>query len=142
MIAFIGLYPTIASCQHVTEKIFLASDRMNYGLGDTISLFGQICPTDTLNYSRYLYVELITQQDSVLLRNKLKSDDRGRFCAKLPVETYWKQGTYHLRAYTRLMQNFNPLSFPCYSIQIGKQRQDSMKETKEVRCLCFPICME
>lgn len=33
MIAFIGLYPTIASCQHVTEKIFLASDRMNYGLG-------------------------------------------------------------------------------------------------------------
>ena len=31
MIAFIGLYPTIASCQHVTEKIFLASDRMNYG---------------------------------------------------------------------------------------------------------------
>lgn len=93
MIAFIGLYPTIASCQHVTEKIFLASDRMNYGLGDTISLFGQICPTDTLNYSRYLYVELITQQDSILLRNKLKSDDKGRFCAKLPVETYWKQGT-------------------------------------------------
>ena len=61
MIAFIGLYPTIASCQYVTEKVFLASDRMNYGLGDTISLFGQICPTDTLNYSRYLYVELISQ---------------------------------------------------------------------------------
>ena len=103
MIAFIGLYPTITSCQHVTEKIVLASDRMNYGLGDTISLFGQICPTDTLNYSRYLYVELITQQDSILLRNKLKSDDKGRFSANLPVETYWQQGTYNLRAYTRLM---------------------------------------
>ena len=138
MIAFMGLYPTIASCQHVTEKIFLASDRMNYGLGDTISLFGQICPTDTLNYSRYLYVELITQQDSVLLRNKLKSDDKGCFSVNLPVETYWKQGTYHLRAYTRLMQNFNPLSFPCYSIQIGQQKQDSMQETKEVRCLVYP----
>ena len=133
-----GLYPIIASCQHVTEKIFLASDRMNYGLGDTISLFGQICPTDTLNYSRYLYVELITQQDSVLLRNKLKSDDKGCFSVNLPVETYWKQGTYHLRAYTRLMQNFNPLSFPCYSIQIGQQKQDSMQETKEVRCLVYP----
>ena len=138
MIAFMGLYPTIASCQHVTEKIFLASDRMKYGLGDTISLFGQICPTDTLNYSRYLYVELITQQDSVLLRNKLKSDDKGCFSVNLPVETYWKQGTYHLRAYTRLMQNFNPLSFPCYSIQIGQQKQDSMQETKEVRCLVYP----
>lgn len=138
MIAFIGLYPTIASCQHVTEKIFLASDRMNYGLGDTISLFGQICPTDTLNYSRYLYVELITQQDSILLRNKLKSDDKGRFSANLPVETYWQQGTYNLRAYTRLMQNFNPLSFPSYSIQIGQQKQDSMQETKEVRCLVYP----
>ena len=137
MIAFIGLYPTIASCQYVTEKIFLASDRMNYGLGDTISLFGQICPTDTLNYSRYLYVELITQQDSILLRNKLKSDDKGRFSANLPVETYWQQGTYNLRAYTRLMQNFNPLSFPCYSIQIGQQKQDSMQETKEVRCLVY-----
>lgn len=129
--------PVVAACQYVTEKIFLASDRMNYNLGDTLSLFGQICPTDTLSYSRYLYVELITQQDSVLLRNKLKSDDRGRFSAKLPVETYWKQGTYHLRAYTRLMQNFNPLSFPSYSIQIGKQRQDSMKETKEVHCLVY-----
>lgn len=134
------LYPIIASCQHVTEKIFFASDRMNYGLGDTISLFGQICPTDTLgknHYSRYLYVELITQQDSVLLRNKLRSDDLGRFRANIPVETYWKQGTYHLRAYTRLMQNFNPLSYPCYSIQIGKQRQDSMEKTKEVRCLVY-----
>lgn len=131
------LCPVVAACQYVTEKIFLASDRMNYNLGDTLSLFGQICSTDTLSYSRYLYVELITQQDSVLLRNKLKSDDRGRFSAKLPVETYWKQGTYHLRAYTRLMQNFNPLSFPSYSIQIGKQRQDSMKETKEVRCLVY-----
>lgn len=129
--------PVVAACQYVTEKIFLASDRMNYNLGDTLSLFGQICPTDTLSYSRYLYVELITQQDSVLLRNKLKSDDRGRFSAKLPVETHWKQGTYHLRAYTRLMQNFNPLSFPSYSIQIGKQRQDSMKETKEVHCLVY-----
>lgn len=131
------LCPVVAACQYVTEKIFLASDRMNYNLGDTLSLFGQICSTDTLSYSRYLYVELITQQDSVLLRNKLKSDDRGRFSTRLPVETYWKQGTYHLRAYTRLMQNFNPLSFPSYSIQIGKQRQDSMKETKEVHCLVY-----
>lgn len=137
MIVTMLLYPIVASCQYVTEKIFLASDRMNYNLGDTLSLFGQICPTDTLNYSRYLYVELITQQDSVLLRNKLKSDEKGRFIAKLPVETYWKQGTYHLRAYTRLMQNFNPQSFPSYPIQIG-QKQGVMKETKEVHCLVHP----
>lgn len=135
-----GLYPIIAPCQHVTEKIFFASDKVNYDLGDTLSLFGRICPTDTLgkdNYSRYLYVELISQQDSVLLRNKLKSDDKGRFCAKIPVETYWKTGTYHLRAYTRLMQNFNPLSFPLCPIQIGKQNHDSTEKTEGVNCLIY-----
>ena len=140
MMAFVGLYPIIAPCQHVTEKVFLASDKMDYNLGDTISLFGQICPTDTLskdNYSRYLYVELISQQDSVLLRNKLKSDDRGRFRANIPVETYWKADTYHLRAYTRLMQNFNPLSFPIYPIKIGKQGQNSVATAEGVNCLIY-----
>ena len=140
MMAFVGLYPIIAPCQHVTEKVFLASDKMDYNLGDTISLFGQVCPTDTLkkdNYSRYLYVELISQQDSVLLRNKLKSDDRGRFRANIPVETYWKADTYHLRAYTRLMQNFNPLSFPIYPIKIGKQGQNSVATAEGVNCLIY-----
>ena len=135
-----GLYSIMAPCQYVTEKIFFASDKVNYDLGDTLSLFGQICPTETLgkdNYSRYLYVELISQQDSVLLRNKLKSDDKGRFRAKIPVETYWETGTYHLRAYTRLMQNFNPLSFPIYPIQIGKQEPDVIEKTEGVNCLIY-----
>ena len=125
MIVIMVLTPVIASSQYVTERIFVASDKMYYDWGDTISLFGQLCSTDTIkkiNYSRYLYVELISQQDSVLLRNKLKSDDKGCFRANIPVESYWKTGTYHLRAYTRLMQNFNPLSFPIciYSIASSK----------------------
>lgn len=130
-------FPSITYGQYVTEKIFLASDRTECNMGDTISVFGQIQPSlrsEGSMYSRYLYVEIFNEQDSVLLRKKLKSDDKGRFMADIPIATYWQPDDYYLRAYTRLMQNFSPLSFPMIPLQIGICPSESLQNTEKVNC--------
>lgn len=41
--------------------------------------------------------------------------------AKLQASPVWKPDIYYLRAYTKLMQNFSPKSFPVVPLQIGKK---------------------
>ena len=122
-----------------TERIFIAPTGSEYRPGDSITVVGQILATDSMKtpFSKYLYVEIFDRKDSVLLRKKLRSNEQGQFMARLQASPIWESDAYYLRAYTRLMQNFNPLSFPVCPIQIGKQNQDSTEKAKGVNCLIY-----
>ena len=93
-----------------TERIFIAPTGSEYRPGDSITVVGQILATDSMKtpFSKYLYVEIFDRKDSVLLRKKLRSNEQGQFMARLQASPIWESDTYYLRAYTRLMQNFNP----------------------------------
>lgn len=71
-----------------TEKVFFASNRMSYTLGDTIQIDGWLTRCDNMTgtpYSRYLYMELTDNKDSILRRQKLVVDDRGAFHTAMPI---------------------------------------------------------
>ena len=121
-----------------TERIFIAPTGSEYRPGDSITVVGQILATDSMKtpFSKYLYVEIFDRKDSVLLRKKLRSNEQGQFMARLQASPIWESDTYYLRAYTRLMQNFNPLSFPICPIQIGKQEPNAIN-AKGVNCLIY-----
>ena len=71
-----------------TEKVFFASNRMSYQLGDTIQIDGWLTRCDNKTgtpYSRYLYMELTDDKDRILCRQRLVVDDRGAFHTAMPI---------------------------------------------------------
>ena len=103
-----------------SEKILLHTDHSDYRQGDTISFSGTLLEATTLEpstYSKYVYIELINREDSVLCRQKYKCDS-ACFKGELFLETDLPSGNYYLRAYTRLMQNFSPTAFTLITIPV------------------------
>ena len=70
-----------------------------------------------ITYSKYVYIELINREDSVLCRQKYKCDS-ACFKGELFLETDLPSGNYYLRAYARLMQNFSPTAFTLITIPV------------------------
>lgn len=106
-----------------TEKVFFASNRMSYQLGDTIQIDGWMTRCDDkmgAPYSRYLYMELTNNKDSVLSRQKLVVDDRGSFHTAMPLDFTAPYGIYFLRAYSKMMCNFGDITIPAYPIEISE----------------------
>lgn len=95
--------------EHPSEKVFLHLDRPNYMQGDTIWFkaylwYGYDQLPDTI--SGILYVDLISAEDSVVLKRKLLIQNgisHGDFC----LDSTISPGRYLIRACTRLMQNPN-----------------------------------
>jgi hypothetical protein len=90
------------------EKIYIQTDRPYYAAGD--NLFFRAFLLDARRHrpsflSRYVYVELINNDNEVVKRHQIRADSNGVFsnAIELPKET--PTGTYRLRAYTRYMQN-------------------------------------
>lgn len=114
----------VASAQTLpTEKVFFASDRMSYQLGDTIQIDGWLTRCDDkmgAPYSRYLYMELTNNKDSVLSRQKLVVDERGSFHTAMPIDFTVPYGIYFLRAYSKMMCNFGDITIPTYPIEISE----------------------
>lgn len=123
-----------------TERIFIAPSATDFRPGDSIAVMGQLLATDSLKtpFSKYLYVEIFNRKDSVLLRKKLKTDAQGRFTAKLQASPVWQSDVYYLRAYTKLMQNFSPQSFPVVPLQIGQKVYKPEFNPTMVNCRFFP----
>ena len=99
-----------------TEQIFIAPDRTSYGLTDTVRVDGVVTCMAHNNikpYSRYVYLELINSEDSVIVRNKIRLQDNGTFCSVFPIDQLYRKGTYFLRGYTRFMENF---SYDCFGV--------------------------
>lgn len=107
-----------------TEQIFIAPDRTAYGLTDTVRVKGVVTCMAHNNikpYSRYVYLELINSDDSVIVRNKIRLQDNGTFSSVFPIDQLYRKGTYFLRGYTRFMENFSHDSFGVSPILIGKE---------------------
>jgi hypothetical protein len=115
----IGINTLIAKTSKVlndypTEKIYLHFDKPYYAVGDTIWFKGYVTENQNFlsNLSKILYVDVINQRDSLIQTIKLpiqKGLSSGNFT--LEPKKY-KQGNYHIRAYTLWMLNLeNPAYF-------------------------------
>lgn len=124
-----------------TEKVFFASDRMHYDIGDSIYISGWLTRTDnkvTLPYSRYLYVEMVDCNDSIYTRQKISVDDHGGFSTVLPLNASTQYGTYFLRAFTKMMCNFSDITIPSYPIEIRKEGFTRHHSNGAALCRIYP----
>lgn len=124
-----------------TEKVFFASDRMQYDIGDSIYISGWLTRTDskaTLPYSRYLYVEMVDCNDSIYTRQKISVDDHGGFSTVLPLNASTQYGTYFLRAFSKMMCNFSDITIPSYPIEIRKEGFTRHHNNGTALCRIYP----
>ena len=123
-----------------SEKLFFMSDKVRYEQGDTAWIEGRVMRSDNdttlIPYSRYVYLELADERDTVLVRQKLVCDSVGNFITRMPID-YWLPGYYYLRAYSKVMANFAPETLPIFPIQIGEDI-DWKDDTPNLQCEFYP----
>ena len=91
----------------VPEKLYLQLDKPYYCAGETVWFKGYLLNAVTLSYprpTRFIYVELVDKQDSVLRRIKVIENWNG-FHNTLNLPRNLPSGHYLLRGYTQWMQN-------------------------------------
>jgi hypothetical protein len=104
-----------------TEKVYLHFDKPYYAVGDTIWFKAYVTVDQHMlsGLSKIVYVDLITNRDSIVksLRIPLISGvGNGDFV--LPQLSF-KEGNYHIRAYTNWMRNFDDAYFFSKNIIVG-----------------------
>jgi len=96
------------------EKIYLHFDKPYYAVADTVWFKAYITENQNLlsGLSKIVYVDVINQRDSLIQTLKLPVVG-GMANGNFPLDqTNYKQGNYHIRAYTLWMLNFdNPAYF-------------------------------
>ncbi len=112
------------------EKVYLHTDKpYYYSAGDDIWFNAYIVNAATHTpdtKSRFVYVELINQSDSVLSRVKIKRDLAGAD-GKIHIPPEMPPGEYLLRAYTYWMQNQSVDFFFHKKIFIGNMIDDRVQ---------------
>ena len=91
------------------EKVFVHTDKTNYIAGDTIWLRAHLADAVThipSPVSRYVYVELANNADSVVSRIKIRAND-SIYRGQIPLNLLTAQGYYTLRAYTGFMKSLS-----------------------------------
>lgn len=125
----------------LTEKVYLAPASSHYFRGDTIQISGQLLSSDYEDfypYSRYVYIELLNEGDSILIRQKLPCDPNGSFYATVPVDYEWPDNVYYLRGYSQFMQNIPTQYFPTFPLLIGKRQQSRNEPPLNAKARFFP----
>lgn len=126
--------------QPAQEKVYLHLDKPNYGFGDTIwykayTVVGQHHQLSAL--SGVLYVELISQKDSLVTRQTVRLTS-GIGWSDIPLSVTLKPGNYRLRAYSRWMQNFGPDAFDEQRVIIGGIMPMAVKTAEKYDVQFFP----
>ena len=124
VLALVAFFANAVDAQIWTEYARVEPEGSFYLAGDTVRVRGEVRVSDTrrtVPFSRYAYVEVMDACDSVLLRVKVRCDTTGNFRVSIPTNYAWRTDIYYIRAYTRLMQNFNPLNFPIRVLPLGKE---------------------
>lgn len=123
------------------EHIFLVPEKENCMPDDTLLVRGQLLAANTQDffpYSRYIYLECINQNDSLLLRQKVTCDEKGYFYTFIPTQIEWNTNICYLRAYTRLMQNYSTESFAIAPFLLGTTQPQKKEPTSEIHSRFFP----
>ncbi len=109
------------SAMYPQEKVYLQLDKPYYAVGDDIWFKGYALNTKTQApsaISSILYVELITEKDSIATRLKLPLGG-GITWGDFKLTDSLKEGNYRIRAYTNYMRNFGADFFFDKTIKIG-----------------------
>lgn len=124
-----------------TEKIFFASDKMSYTSLDTVRVSGHLLRDDdgksTVPYSRYVYLELLGDRDSIFCREKVAVDQQGNFSTTLLFDPLAPQGIYYLRAFSKMMCNFPDATIPTFPVELRGAHPTSVGEDR-LQCHVFP----
>jgi hypothetical protein len=99
--------------QYPTEKVYLHMDKPYYSVGDTIWFKAYVTiglhqPSDL---SRILYVDIVSGRDSIVQDLKIQLFNGIGFGSIALKQGLYKQGNYHLSAYTNWMRNNDPAYF-------------------------------
>lgn len=91
----------------IDEKLYLQTDKPYYSAGEKIWFKGFLINAIThekLDFSNYIYVELIDSDKELVSRVKVKRNDTG-FDGYLTIDPELGEGDYQIRAYTKWMTN-------------------------------------
>lgn len=89
------------------EKLYLQTDKPYYSAGENIWFKGFLLNAIThqeMDYSNFIYVELINPAKEVVYRVKVKRNETG-FDGHISLDPKIQVGDYQIRAYTRWMNN-------------------------------------
>jgi len=115
------------------EKVYLHTDKPYYSAGECIWFKAYLVNATTnepSERSRFVYVELVDQLDSVQSRIKLRSDSLG-FQGYISLRPEIPAGQYRLRAYTFWMQNAGTDFFFTKNIFIGNKINERIPDIKK-----------
>lgn len=104
------------------EKVYLHFDKPYYSVVDTIWFKAYLTSDQNLpsQLSKILYVDVMNSQDSLVASLKFPVTKSAAY-GNLPLDpVQFKQGNYHLRAYTQWMLNFDQDYFFSKNIVIGQ----------------------
>lgn len=124
-----------------TERIFLTTEKESCMPGDTLLANGQIMSASSRISdpgSRYLYIECIDNRDSLLLRQKVACDEKGYFFTAIPTQLEWNTDLCYLRAYTQLMQNYEPECLTIVPFFLGAVHPQKTEVAREVFADIYP----
>jgi hypothetical protein len=110
------------------EKVYLQMDKPYYALGDTIWFKGYITIGSRHQLSALsgsLYVDLITDQDSLIRSLKLPIT-AGMVMGNFTLNDDFKEGSYRIRSYTRWMRNAGEEYFFDKTITVGSVFNDNV----------------
>ncbi|SES06929.1 alpha-2-macroglobulin family protein [Pedobacter rhizosphaerae] len=111
------------------EKIYIHFDKPYYAVADTVWFKAYV--TENQNFlsgvSKIIYVDVINQRDSLI--ETLKLPITGGFAnGSFPLDqTNYKQGNYHIRAYTMWMLNFDSPAYFNKTFFVGEAIDKEVK---------------
>ena len=103
------------------EKIYVQNDKPYYVTGEDIWFCAYLVDavSHSADYSsRYVYAELIDPKNEVAVRVKVKHED-GAYSGYITIPEDMVSGDYHLRFFTRFMENMDDAYFFKKKIKIG-----------------------
>jgi hypothetical protein len=107
--------------EHPVEKVYLHFDKPYYAVGDTIwfKAYITIDVHQPSLLSKVVYVDVLNSKDSLVKKMKLPVTGSTALGDITLNKTFFKQGNYHIRAYTNYMRNFDPAYFFNKTITLG-----------------------
>jgi hypothetical protein len=107
--------------EHPIEKVYLHLDKPYYSVGDTIwfKAYVTIDKHTLTSLSKIVYVDVISSHDSLVTTAKLHLINGIAWGSIALPQSMFKQGSYHLVAYTNWMRNSDPAYFFNKVISVG-----------------------
>ncbi|HET9571411.1 MAG TPA: hypothetical protein VFP20_08410 [Bacteroidales bacterium] len=104
------------------EKVYLQLDRPYYAAGERLWFRAYMVHSAIhapLNFSRYIYIELLNAHNEVIIRKKIRPIEEGIFFGQIDLAPELSEGWYSIRAYTNFMRNIDENFFFRRKVYIG-----------------------